>query len=159
MGDSACGVKLENSFGKGSKVKKTILILIGVSLAAMLGCSGTEREALVVAKVDTRTITVREFETTAETLENKYLPATSDMEGKKDLLKHMINKEIMTLKAYELGYQKEEQFKQFCGVLGQKVKTKKPTVPVKTAYATDFSPPKLKLEYGGKRKVGTIKAG
>ncbi len=79
----------------------------------MLGCSRTEREDLVVAKVNERTITVREFEITAETLENKYLPETKDMEGKKELLQHMINREIMTLKAYEFGYEKDQEFKDF----------------------------------------------
>jgi len=53
----------------------------------------------------------------------------------------------------------EAQFNQFCTALGSGVKTKKPTVPVTVAYAKDFSPPKLKLEYGGQRKVGEIKAG
>ena len=79
----------------------------------MLGCSRTEREDLVVAKVDARTITIREFEMTEELLENKYLPETKDLEGKKEILKHMINREIMTLKAYEFGYEKDEEFKAF----------------------------------------------
>ena len=53
----------------------------------------------------------------------------------------------------------EQQFSQFCGALQTGVKTKTPSVPIKVAYAEDFSPPKLKLEYGGKRKTGVIKAG
>ncbi len=87
--------------------------MVGVTLAIAMGCSRTEREDLVVAKVDTRTVTVREFETTAETLDNKYLPETNDMEGKKELLRHMVNKEVMTLKAYALGYQREDAFQSF----------------------------------------------
>ncbi len=96
-----------------NEVRKVILSLAVIGLVLSMGCSGTERKDMIVAEIDTRTITIGEFETTAETLENKYLPETDDLEGKKELLKHMVNREVMVLKAQALGYQKEEAFVKF----------------------------------------------
>ncbi|MBN1169591.1 hypothetical protein JXA56_01070 [Candidatus Micrarchaeota archaeon] len=52
-----------------------------------------------------------------------------------------------------------DEFKKLCSVLGQKIKSNTPTVPVNAEYVAEFSPPKLKLEYGGPRKIGEINAG
>jgi len=98
---------------KESEVRKSALIIAGLAVILAAGCSKTDRKDLIVAEVETNTITIGDFETTAETLENKYLPETSDMAGKKDLLQHMVNKEIMALKAEALGYEKEEAFNRF----------------------------------------------
>jgi parvulin-like peptidyl-prolyl isomerase len=94
-------------------VKRTVIIIAAMTLALMAGCSKTDRGDLVLAEIETKTITLSDFETTAETLENKYLPETADMEGKKELLQHMINKEVMALKATALGYEREEDFRKF----------------------------------------------
>ncbi|MBU8922396.1 MAG: peptidylprolyl isomerase [Bacteroidales bacterium] len=94
-------------------MKKTVIIIVAMALALAAGCSKTDRKDLIVAEIDTKTITLADFETTAETLENKYLPETADMEGKKELLHHMINKEVMALKATSLGYERDEDFKKF----------------------------------------------
>lgn len=53
----------------------------------------------------------------------------------------------------------DDEFKKLCSLLGQKITTNKPTVPVRAEYVAEFSPPKLKLEYEGPRKTGTINAG
>ncbi|MCK4237317.1 MAG: hypothetical protein KAX38_09385, partial [Candidatus Krumholzibacteria bacterium] len=78
-------------------MKRAILPIVALSLLLSLGCS--KKEDLVVAEVGTKKITVAKFEELAEVMENKYLPLTDDLEGKKELLQHIINKEIMTLKA------------------------------------------------------------
>ncbi len=98
---------------RGETMKRTVIIIVAMALALAAGCSKTDRKDLILAEIDTKTITMADFETTAETLENKYLPETSDMEGKKELLRHMINKEVMALKATALGYEREEDFKKF----------------------------------------------
>ena len=67
-------------------MKRFILLIAGMSVVLAWGCAKQDRESLVLAKVDDHIITVRDFETTDETLDNKYLPETNDMEGKKDLL-------------------------------------------------------------------------
>lgn len=92
-------------------MKKTILCMLALSLAFSLGCG--KREDKVVATVADRQITVGAFEKASEAMEEKYLPATNDLAGKKELLDHMINKEVMALKALSAGYEKEEWFAPF----------------------------------------------
>ena len=50
----------------------------------------------------------------------------------------------------------EAEFKKFCSRLTTAVK-KAPPVPIKVAFETELT--RIKMEYGGKRKVGTIEAG
>lgn len=76
-----------------------------------LGC--TKREELVVAEIGAEKITVGDIERASEVLEEKYLPETEDFEGKKQVLNHVINKEVMALKAEAAGYEKEEWFAAF----------------------------------------------
>jgi parvulin-like peptidyl-prolyl isomerase len=96
---------------KENALKKTILCIVVLSLLLSLGCA--KREDRVVARVEDRVITIGQFEKASETMEEKYLPATNDLEGKKELLDHMINKEIMGLKAIAAGYQREPSFVKF----------------------------------------------
>lgn len=105
--------EFNDAFRKESKVKRSILLTAVICAVLVFGCSRTDRKDLVLAEVDTRTITIADFETTAETLENKYLPETNDLEGKKELLQHMVNKEIMALKAIAMGYERDEEFAAF----------------------------------------------
>ncbi len=89
-------------------MKRIILIALVGLVAFSYAC--TKREDLVVAEIGDKKITVGDVESVSETLENKYLPETDDLEGKKHLLNHMINKEVMILKAKGAGYEKEEWF-------------------------------------------------
>jgi len=82
-------------------------------MAIAAGCGEKDDSALVIAKVDTREITIADFESVSETIDPKYLPVTDDLEGKKYLLDHMINKEVMALKALAMGYDKEKWFVDF----------------------------------------------
>jgi len=79
-------------------------------LVALLIMGCTKREDLIVAKVGDRIITVQDFEDASLKMEEKYLPTTNDLDGKKQLLKWIINKEIMSLKAQVAGYEKDEWF-------------------------------------------------
>ena len=94
-------------------MKRTILVFAIAALAIAAGCGEKDNSALVIARVDTREITVADFEKVSETIEQKFLPETDDLEGKKDLLNHMINKEVMGLKALAMGYDKEQWFVDF----------------------------------------------
>jgi parvulin-like peptidyl-prolyl isomerase len=98
---------------KERTLKKIIFALAALAVAFASGCGEKDYSDLAVAKVDTRTITVAEFEKVSETIDESYLPATDDLEGKKELLKHMINKEVMALKALAMGYDKEQWFVDF----------------------------------------------
>jgi parvulin-like peptidyl-prolyl isomerase len=96
---------------KESILKRAILLVL-VGLLAFSGAC-TKREDLVVAEIGDKKITVADVEAISETLDNKYLPETDDLDGKKQLLDHMLNKEIMALKATGAGYEKEEWFIKF----------------------------------------------
>ena len=79
-------------------------------LASPLGC-GKEREP-VVAKVADRKITVGDFNKAVATMDEKFLPKTNDLEGKKEL-DIAINKEVTTLKALAAGYEKDKAIAEF----------------------------------------------
>ena len=79
-----------------------------ISMVLSVGC--TKREDLVLARVEEKEITVADFENAVELLETKHLPETSDLEGKLEMLDHLINKEVMALKARDAGYEREEWF-------------------------------------------------
>ncbi|UCF04242.1 MAG: peptidyl-prolyl cis-trans isomerase [bacterium] len=92
-------------------MRRTILVLGFVAMLVSVGC--TKREDLVVAEIGVKKITVGDIERASEVLEEKYLPATDDLAGKKSVLEHVINKEVMALKARAAGYEKEEWFANF----------------------------------------------
>lgn len=92
-------------------MKKTILCLVALSLIFAFGCG--KKENLVLAKVGERTITLGAFQKADSTMDERFLPKTNDLVGKKELLDVMINKEVMALKALTGGYDKEEWFVRF----------------------------------------------
>jgi parvulin-like peptidyl-prolyl isomerase len=96
---------------KEPALKKTILCILAAGLALSLGCG--KKENLVIAKVADRKITVGDFNKAVVAMDEKFLPKTNDLEGKKELLDIMINKEVMTLKALAAGYEKEKWFVEF----------------------------------------------
>jgi len=89
-------------------LRKGILIVAALALVLSAGC--TKREDLVIARVEEKEITVGDFEKAVDLLDTKYLPETDDLEGKKEMLDHLINKEVMALKARDAGYEREEWF-------------------------------------------------
>ncbi len=91
-------------------LKRTLLIAAAALLVMAAGCGKKDDSDLVIARVDTREITVGDFENVSETIDEKFLPETNDLEGKKVLLNHMIDKEVMALKALGMGYDKEQWF-------------------------------------------------
>ncbi len=91
-------------------MKRTSIALVIAALAITAGCGKKDDSDLVIARIDSRVITVGDFDRVAETIDQKYLPDTDDLEGKKVLLNHMIDKEVMALKALSMGYEKEQWF-------------------------------------------------
>ena len=89
-------------------MQRVIIALALLSIVTAVGCE--KREELVIAKVEQTEITVADFENSIELLEDRYLPATDDLEGKKQHLDNLINKEVMALKAFDAGYEREEWF-------------------------------------------------
>ncbi|UCE03203.1 MAG: peptidyl-prolyl cis-trans isomerase [Candidatus Latescibacterota bacterium] len=65
----------------------------------------------VVARVGGRDVTLSYYEERLEKMERKFLPDTLDMAGRHEFLGFIINKELMALKAEDLGYADDEQVK------------------------------------------------
>lgn len=63
-------------------MKRIVLLVTAASLLLTLGCG--KRENKVVARVNDRAITIGQFENAAANIEEKYLPTTADLAGKKD---------------------------------------------------------------------------
>lgn len=73
-------------------------------LLAMAACSSPEKSDIVVAKVGDREITLDYFERKMNSMDAQYVPSDINTQsGREQLLEIMINKEVMALKAEELG--------------------------------------------------------
>jgi len=79
-----------------------LLLVMAVSLV-----SCTSREDVVLAEFGDESITVAQFEKAYRTVKPIYLPKASGVEGYKEFLNTMLNKEIMAYKADLLGYDRD----------------------------------------------------
>ncbi|MEE9271251.1 MAG: peptidyl-prolyl cis-trans isomerase [Candidatus Krumholzibacteria bacterium] len=86
---------------------KRIASVLWIPMLFMLSCS-KNRDEILVAKIKDRTISLSTYENTFVTVDPKFLPDTQDLEGLKEFLSTMIDRELMALKADELGYDKDE---------------------------------------------------
>lgn len=90
-----------------AQITRLSALLVGVAVLA--GCGRKQStEDLLVAKVADRPVSMALYEKAWSTVDAKYLPKTDDLEGRKEFLNTIINKEVLTLKADELGYDKDE---------------------------------------------------
>jgi parvulin-like peptidyl-prolyl isomerase len=85
---------------------KTVLAGLTLALAASL-VSCSSREDAVLAEFKDKTITVADFEKAYQVVKPKFLPKATGVEGHKEFLNTMLNKEVMAYKADELGYDKD----------------------------------------------------
>ena len=79
-----------------------LLLVLTISLVS---CS--KREDTVLAEFGDKSITVGQFEKAYRTVQPRYLPQAAGVEGYKEFLTTMLNKEVMAYKADELGYDKD----------------------------------------------------
>jgi len=77
-----------------------------MSMVLLVSCS-KDRDELPVAKVADRVITLSTFEKTYWAVDEKFLPEDKGIEGMKEFLNTMINRDVMAIKADELGYDKD----------------------------------------------------
>lgn len=74
------------------------------------GCASKEKSDIVVAQVGPRTITLDYFERKLNTMDPQFVPPDiQSVEGREKLLEVMIDKEVMALKAEELGMASDGQ--------------------------------------------------
>ena len=85
-----------------SKILVMVLTLPAMFLAA---CSASEDSP--VASVNDRNISMKDYERAWATVDPQFLPATTDLDGRKEFLDIMVNKEVMAIKSDELGYDKD----------------------------------------------------
>ncbi|HMA77461.1 MAG TPA: peptidyl-prolyl cis-trans isomerase [Candidatus Krumholzibacteriaceae bacterium] len=94
-------------------MKRAAFVLIITLITGCLGCSTTDREDLVIARVEGKDLTVGQFEKVQKVIDESYLPDTKNLEGKKKILDYMIAKEVMILRANDMGYRKNEKVRAF----------------------------------------------
>jgi parvulin-like peptidyl-prolyl isomerase len=91
---------------RSMKILKTVLAGLSLVMAvSLVSCSG--REGTVLAEFKDETITVAQFEKAYRIVQPQFLPKATGVEGYKEFLNTMLNKEIMAYKADELGYDKD----------------------------------------------------
>ncbi len=88
---------------------RNVLLVVALLLSALVvvSCSRVNENS-TVAKVGDRVITLGTFEKTYWTVDPKYHPEDKGIDGLKEFLNTMINKDIMAIKAGELGYDKDQ---------------------------------------------------
>jgi peptidyl-prolyl cis-trans isomerase C len=88
---------------------KRLTYLATLVLAAVLlsGCGSKSPEDILVAKVNDRQISLDLYQRAWRSVDARYLPQTRDLDCRREFLQTMINKEVLALKADELGYEKD----------------------------------------------------
>jgi parvulin-like peptidyl-prolyl isomerase len=92
------------------KFARLSLGLVAILSIALTGCS--KREDLKLAEVKDRTITIHDYEDAYARVKPEFLPKKEGDEGKKEFLDTMINRDVMAVKADELGYDKDPSIAQ-----------------------------------------------
>ena len=85
---------------------RELIGIMGIGLILVAACSKNPSEE-VVARVKDRTITLEEFESAINSVSDEYLPSTMELSGLLEFLDTMIDRELLALKADELGYDKD----------------------------------------------------
>lgn len=88
-------------------MKYTTRITMGLLALMMVFSCSKSKDEILVADVEGRQITLARFEQSYQNVDPKFLPQVGGFEGRKAFLTTMINKEVMALKADELGYDKD----------------------------------------------------
>jgi parvulin-like peptidyl-prolyl isomerase len=73
----------------------------------LVGSCSKSSEDTLVAEVGDRTISLASYEKAYHSVDPKFLPEGKDLDGRKEFLDTMINREVLAMKADELGYDKD----------------------------------------------------
>lgn len=92
------------------KFARLWLGLVAIASIALTGCS--KREDLKLAEIKDRVITIHDYEDAYARVKPEFLPKKEGDEGKKEFLDTMINRDVMAVKADELGYEKDPSIAQ-----------------------------------------------
>ena len=87
------------------RISRILLMVLTLPVMFLAACSAGEDAP--VASVNDRKISMKDYEKAWATVDPQFLPATTDLAGRKEFLDIMVNKEVMAIKADELGYDKD----------------------------------------------------
>ena len=99
--------------------RASIVALVFLAVACSKSKEG--RQDAVVARVGSHTVTKAYYEDRLEKMERSLLPDTLDLAGKRKFLEFIINKEVLALKAEELGYAEDPEVKVQFAVLEEQI--------------------------------------
>ncbi len=91
--------------------RASILGLTVLAMACTPKSKGGQKDDPVIVTVGSHTVTKAYFEDRLEKMDRSLLPDTLDLAGKHKFLDFIINKEVMALKAEELGYDEDKEVK------------------------------------------------
>ncbi|HKK71649.1 MAG TPA: peptidyl-prolyl cis-trans isomerase [Candidatus Krumholzibacteria bacterium] len=84
--------------------RRLVALAAAFVAAGAIGCSSPEKSEIEVARVGDRTIMLDYFERTMNRMDPKFIPSDiNTQQGREEVLDVMINKEVMAMKAEELG--------------------------------------------------------
>jgi len=92
------------------RIARLSLGLVAVASIALTGCS--KRDDLKLAEIKDRVITIHDYEDAYGRVKAEFLPKKTGEDGKKEFLDTMINRDVMAVKADELGYDKDPSIAQ-----------------------------------------------
>ena len=110
-------ITVQNLNGPRNNVRPILFLAIGMWLATaalLLGllvpavmtiASCGKREDVKLAEFKDHVITIGEFEKAYANVDAKFLPKATGIDGNREFLNTMLNKEVMAFKADELGYE------------------------------------------------------
>ena len=116
------------------RIARLWLGLVAIMSIALSGCS--KREDVKLAEIKDRTITIGDYESAYARVKEEFLPKAEGDEGKKEFLMTMVNRDLMAVKADELGYDKDPSIAQ-----GMEAFRRMTTFPITAALgAIQYSP-------------------
>ena len=92
-------------------VRVSIWVMVVLAVACTSKSKGGRAKEPAVATVGTRTITQAYYEDRLEKMDRSLLPDTLDLAGRRKFLEFIVNKEVLALKAEELGYADDPEVK------------------------------------------------
>ena len=90
------------------RFNKFVLAVMLIPMLTAMSCSKSKEDMVILQVNDRPPITVAQFEDIYYKMDPRYLPDMNDPDGLQKYLDILINKEVMAVKAAQLGYDKDQ---------------------------------------------------